>query len=610
MSRVSRSKNLRLDPLEAREVPAIFASFNATAGVLTIAGDQLDNNIVVSRDAAGALLVNAGQVVIVGGAPTVANTTLIRILGNRGNDTLRLDETNGALPAAVMLGGVGNDSLVGGTGIDTFFGGAGNDSVDGNKGDDIAFLGAGNDSFTWDPGDGSDRIEGELGQDKMIFNGAIINEIMEFVGNGTRLKFTRDAGNIVMDVGGVETVDVNALGGADKITVNNLAATAVREVNLNLAAALGGTTGDAAEDKVILNGTGLNDAVTVTGTGGSLIATGLAATVRIGAAEAADDLTISTLGGNDKVTATALAEGVISLTHEAGVGNDTLLGSQGADAFFGGDGNDFNFGDDGNDFFFGGAGNDTFQWNPGDDNDTLEGQDGTDRMLFNGANVDEQIDIAANGQRVVFFRDIASVTMDLNDVERIDFIAKGGADTIVVNDLSGTDVNDIRLDLAAAPPGTAGDGQPDKVIVQGTNGNDTVNVATTNGHTLVTGLAAKVMILSAEAQTDELTVKGLGGDDSLQGATLAVTGPLLTLDGGAGNDKLGGSAGDDVLLGAEGDDVLVGLAGDDLIDGGAGDDSISGGAGEDILNGGDGTDSIDGGAGTDVAANGETVINV
>jgi Ca2+-binding RTX toxin-like protein len=610
MSYGSGSKSLRLDTLEAREVPAIIATFNATAGLLTVAGDQLDNNIVVSRDAAGAILVNGGAVTIVGGTPTVANTTRIRMLGNRGNDTLRLDETNGALPAAVMFGGTGNDSLVGGSGVDTFFGGAGSDSVDGNKGDDIAFLGAGNDSFTWDPGDGSDKIEGELGQDRMIFNGANVNEVMEFVANGTRLKFTRDQGNIVMDVGGVEAVDVNALGGTDKITVNNMAATAVREINLNLAAAPGGSTGDAAEDEVILTGTGLNDAVTVTGTGGSVIATGLAATVRIGATEAADDLTINTLGGNDKVTATTLADGVISLTHDAGIGNDTLLGSQGADVFLGGAGNDFNFGDDGDDLFFGGAGNDTFEWNPGDDNDTLEGQDGTDRMLFNGANISEKIDIAANGQRVLFLRDIATVTMDLNDVERIDFIAKGGADQIVVHDLTGTDVNDIRLDLGVVPPITAGDGQADSVVLEGTNGNDAVTVATVMGHTLVTGLAAKVMIFNAEAQTDEVTVRGLGGDDSLQGATLAVTGPLLTLDGGAGNDRLSGSAGDDVLLGGDGNDTALGQAGDDLIDGGAGDDSIAAGAGDDILNGGDGTDSIDGGAGDDVAANGETVINV
>ena len=95
-----------------------------------------------------------------------------------------------------------------------------------------------------------------------------------------------------------------------------------------------------------------------------------------------------------------------------------------------------------------GAGDDTFVWNPGDDNDTLEGQDGFDRMLFNGADVAENIDIAANGGRVRFFRNIANVVMDLNDVEGIDFNALGGADVVVVNDLSGTDVVEVNTNLA------------------------------------------------------------------------------------------------------------------------------------------------------------------
>ncbi len=124
-----------------------------------------------------------------------------------------------------------------------------------------------------------------------------------------------------------------------------------------------------------------------------------------------------------------------------GLGNDTSLGSEGDDLINGGDGNDV---------ALMGAGDDTFVWNPGDDNDTLEGQAGTDTMLFDGANVAENIDIAANGGRVRFFRNVANVTMDLNDVEAIDFNALGGADTIVVNDLSGTDVNQVDADLAAS----------------------------------------------------------------------------------------------------------------------------------------------------------------
>ena len=105
-----------------------------------------------------------------------------------------------------------------------------------------------------------------------------------------------------------------------------------------------------------------------------------------------------------------------------------------------------------------GNGNDTFVWNPGDGSDTVEGQAGTDTLVFNGANVNENIDISANGSRARFFRDVGNVTMDLNGVEHVQFAALGGADTITVNDLTGTDVTQVAIDLAgtpAAPPVTA-----------------------------------------------------------------------------------------------------------------------------------------------------------
>jgi hypothetical protein len=76
---------------------------------------------------------------------------------------------------------------------------------------------------------------------------------------------------------------------------------------------------------------------------------------------------------------------------------------------------------------------------------------------------------------VRLFRDVGNVTMDLNGVERIQLAALGGADNIVVNDLTGTDVKQVAIDLAA-PGTTSGDGQPDAVSINGTAGNDTVPV--------------------------------------------------------------------------------------------------------------------------------------
>ena len=66
-----------------------------------------------------------------------------------------------------------------------------------------------------------------------------------------------------MDVNDVEIVDVNALGGADTLTVNDLTGTDVVKVNTNLAGDLGGDAGDAAADTVIVNGTNGDDVVDI-----------------------------------------------------------------------------------------------------------------------------------------------------------------------------------------------------------------------------------------------------------------------------------------------------------------------------------------------------------
>ena len=127
------------------------------------------------------------------------------------------------------------------------------------------------------------------------------------------------------------------------------------------------------------------------------------------------------------------------------------------------------------------AGNDTFVWNPGDGSDTVDGQAGADTLLFNGANVNENIDISANGGRARFFRDVGNVTMDLNRMETIDFNALGGADTITVSDLTGTGVKNVNIDLASPPGSGTGDGQADTIIINATGGADVITVTNSGG---------------------------------------------------------------------------------------------------------------------------------
>src|SRR5258708_15034259 len=195
--------------------------------------------------------------------------------------------------------------------------------------------------------------------------------------------------------------------------------------------------------------------------------------------------------------AVPVAAGPIGLAVDGGAGNDTITGSQGADTLIGGAGNDTVTGGAGNDFADVGDGNDTFIWNPGDGSDTVEGGAGTDTLLFNGSNVGENFDISANGSRVRLSRDVGNVVMDLNGVEHIQLNTLGGADTVTVNDLTGTGVTQVAIDLGAT--GGGGDGAADTVVGNGTAGNDAISVVKSGSSLVVKGLAGQMAIPNFEA---------------------------------------------------------------------------------------------------------------
>jgi Ca2+-binding RTX toxin-like protein len=218
-----------------------------------------------------------------------------------------------------------------------------------------------------------------------------------------------------------------------------------------------------------------------------------------------------------------------------------------------------------------GAGDDVFVWNPGDDNDTVEGQDGFDTMQFNGANIAEKIDLSANGPRLRLTRDIAAVTMDMDGIEAVNIAALGGADTITVNDLSGTSVTQVNLNLAVP---TGGDGAADTIIVKGTSGDDVIVVVGGPGGISVLGLSAEVNITGSEPANDQLIVQAQTGDDVVEGSGLEAGAIRLTEDGGDGDDVLIGSQGDDTLTGGAGDDVLIGGLGQDVLNGAPGNDIL------------------------------------
>jgi hypothetical protein len=202
-------------------------------------------------------------------------------------------------------------------------------------------------------------------------------------------------------------------------------------------------------------------------------------------------------------------------TIAGGGGNDSLEGGQTQvaaenETYKGGDGNDTVDGGKGNDTAHLGAGNDTFRWDNGEGSDVIEGQDGSDTMLFNGNSVatGENVTMSANGGRLTFFRLQGNVTMDTNDVEIVDFNTLGGADTVQVNDLTGTDVTQTNLDLGGI------DGAVDSVDVNGTDGVDNISIQGNGSGADVTGLATAVSVKHADT-TDKLNVHTLAGADNV-----------------------------------------------------------------------------------------------
>jgi Ca2+-binding RTX toxin-like protein len=281
----------------------------------------------------------------------------------------------------------------------------------------------------------------------------------------------------------------------------------------------------------------------------------------VGTDQELDKVVVNAGSGDDIVDASAVQAGVNLLTLNGGNGLDTLTGGKGNDQLIGAAGNDT---------VFGGEGDDSLIWNPGDANDVFEGQAGQDTMLFNGANISEVIVMSANGARLRFTRNVATVVMDCDGIEVVQFTAKGNPDSVTINDLSDTAVREVKLDLSTNSDGGSGDAAIDIVSVSGTQLNDVVTVNASGGAVNIVGLTAKVSILGSEAANDALILSTFDGDDVINASGLPAGFIKLVADGGNDDDVLTGSAGNDTLFGGEGDDVLIGGLGIDVLDGGPG----------------------------------------
>ena len=417
-------------------------------------------------------------------------------------------------------------------------------------------------------------------------------------------------------------------------------------------------------------GTNAGDPITLgcTGAGGNVLVNGANPASGVVACAAVTQIVVNGGAAGDTFDLSAVNvsgfTALPSVTVDSGDGADTIQGSALADVVIAGPGADTVTGNQGSDTVFLGEGDDIALWDPGDGNDVIEGQGSTDELQFNGSNANETIFISANGGRALMTRDVGSIVMDTDAVERIRFNAVRGTDTVNVQPLTGTDITQVLLDFAVTLGGAEGDLQSDRVVVNGGPAPDAIGAGFAGGEVSIVADATTITLAHVEPTFDQLTLNGLEGNDTLTvdvalagqlaligvdgGAdtdTLAVRGsgsadaivadattpfvavagvPLihamvvenLRLQGRGGNDSLSavgnvaplfaltldGGANDDILLGGNGADVLLGGDGEDLIEGNQGSDVIQGGADNDVFqwDPGDGSDVIAGQGGSDV----------
>lgn len=451
----------------------------------------------------------------------MAGTIDATILGGAGDDFL-----TGSPDFDSIDGGSGNDFIFGLAGNDDLYGGEGSDLIVGGVGADRMYGQTGADTLVWNPGDGNDLFEGGEGTDILQFVGAAGVDTFTMTANGSRLRFDRQPGNIVIDAGGMEQVDVNSsisfggiLSGASVVPpVATLAAGQAALVfnsvtnTFELEIVLQGITqANLTASSINVGAVGVNGASIFdlgAGTAWNEVSGSLRRTVNLGALPPANvnDL----LTGNTYVqvtTAGNLSNVRAQLTAVSGAPN-----LNGADTF------------------------------------TINDLFGTDVQVVN----------------------LGLGVLDVDAVDTVTINGRNVADNINLTNTTATRVAvtglgyNINVDGALT---AAGGATSDILIVNGNDGNDTI----TSPNSLLGFFT-----------TANLRLNGGLGNDSIRanGATMT---------GGDGDDLLTGGANNDVMDGGAGDDTFVGGGGTDNVGGGAGSSVgdtilVAGTAGVDTVN--------------------------
>lgn len=492
-----------------------------------------------------------------------------------------------------ILSGDGDDYLYGGSGADELQGGADDDYLDGGtlddgSDDDIGDSLIGGTGFDTYIAGNNDEITDSDGQGQVFLGDELVGSALRKHDYPTNEFSSADGQFTLSAIGSELTVTTNPSFLISGYSSGDLGITLfeqeIRDANTNILIAPGGEIdqlitlgGDATDDARIEDKDGIETPIDHDGPGD-----------QVNVVEAGE--------GNDTILST---EFISKLEVYGGAGNDEILvdrdnvlgdGSSGPVVPPTTDNGSFLFGDAGNDriegtqrsdWIDGGADRDIAESHYGDDvvkggagDDFLHGGDGNDEILG-----EEHNDVLTGGAG----RDVIRGGSGVDDI--------WGDATIAASDHNWTVSTVVHPDGSFTRLYSGIDGEFNSLIGQGdilyggsggdfifANGGDDVAYGE-HGNDFVEGGPGADRIFGDGGKDS------LWGDNSDDGADTSL-GEGDTIYGGDDDDGIAGQGGDDRLFGEEGDDLIVGGMGNDRLIGGIGDDELLGGAGDDVLDGG------------------------
>ncbi len=268
------------------------------------------------------------------------------LIGGGGDDQLF-----GGFNSDYLVGGEGNDGLEGGADFDDMSGGAGDDTLQGNDGGMIGYGGAGNDGLFVDTFATANFVAGYGGSGDDYFQGGLIRDNI-YGGRDDDEIYSGDGDDFVFGGAGDDTLD--AFDGLDTVYGG-----AGDDLIVNVAGA-----------SQLFGGRGHDS---LSGNGDADFLDGGADDDTLDGGSGADTLFGDT--GNDQINGGSENDQI-----DGGTGADVLQGGGGGDRVNGGTGDDDLMGEAGNDTMSAGAGDDTLTGGQG--RDSLTGGTGADHFAL------------------------------------------------------------------------------------------------------------------------------------------------------------------------------------------------------------------------------------